>query len=139
MAMKPKDSPSFSYTGNASTKNFVVPFAFLESNDLVVTVAGTTNTLGTDYTVSGGNGAQGSISFGTAPANAAAIVISTVYSNDTSSPIARRWNDQGNPIDGPLNREPNYATAANQINQKRSVNERSEAQVGVAQAVYPIA
>lgn len=139
MAMKPKDSPTFSYTGNASTKIFAVPFAFLESNDLVVTVAGTAKTLGTDYTVSGGNGAQGSITFGTAPANSAAIVISTIYPGDTSSPIARRWNDLGNPIDGPLNREPNYATSANQVNQKRTVNERTEAQIGVAQSVYPIA
>ena len=139
MAMKPRNSPSVSYTGNASTKTFSVPYAFLENNDLVVKVAGTTKTLGTDYTVSGGNGAQGSITFGTAPANSAAIVISTIYSADQSNSIVRRFYDIGSPIDGPLSYEPNYATAANQVNQKRSVNERSEAQVGVAQAVYPIA
>lgn len=137
--MKPRNAPSFSYTGNASIKTFVVPYPFLETNDLVVKVAGVTKTLGTDYTVSGGNGAQGSITFGTAPANAAAIVISTIYSADQSNAIVRRFNDFGSPIDGPLSHEPNYATAANQINQKRSIAERSEAQVGVAQAVYPVA
>lgn len=139
MAMKPRNAPSFSYTGNASTKTFAVPYPFLETNDLVVTIGGVTKTLGTDYTVTGGNGGQGSITFGTAPANAAAIVISTVYSADQSNAIVRRWNDLGCPIDGPLNYEPNYATATNQINQHRQVNERTEAQVGVAQAVYPVA
>ena len=137
MAMPPQRKPSFSYTGNASTTVFAVPFAFLNKAELVVTVGGVTKALTTDYTVTGGNGGQGAVTFLSAPANAAAIVIATTYSQDTSNPLIRRWNDLGNPIDGGMSREPNDATFTNQVSQKRSVSERSEAQaLGIPQGVY---
>lgn len=66
---------SVSYTGNGTTKAFTVPFKFLASTDLVVTVAGVGKSLNVDYTVKGAGNATGTVTFGTAPANAAAVVI----------------------------------------------------------------
>jgi hypothetical protein len=59
-----------SYTGDGSTTNFSIPFGFIQSSHLTVTVAGAPKVEGTDYTVSGGV-----LTFTTAPANAAAISI----------------------------------------------------------------
>lgn len=206
MANHPHRNPLASYAPDGSTTTFAVPFAFLKNSHLVVRVNGATKTLTTDYTVTGGNGSQGSVVFGTAPAastsagksyirtnstisvtstahglssgdyitvasatdtaaNGKAIIakvdantftfqtaasgangtlsytprvtISSTYSQDTSNAMIRRWNDLGNPIDGPLAQEPNLASYSNQASKKRSVAERTEAQVGVAQGVYP--
>lgn len=67
---------SVTYTGNGATTAYTVPFKFLSNSDLVVTVAGVTKTLTTDYRVSGAGNATGTVTFVTAPANAAAVVIS---------------------------------------------------------------
>lgn len=60
------------YTGNGSTTVYAVPFPFLSASDLYVTVAGLVST---SYTPTGGNGSTGSLTFNTAPANGAAILI----------------------------------------------------------------
>lgn len=63
------------YTGNGTTTAFPVSFVFLESTDLYVYVDGVLKTLTTDYTVTGGDGAVGTVTFNSAPAADAAIVI----------------------------------------------------------------
>lgn len=61
------------YTGNGATVNFTVDFPFLNAADLEVieqnlaTLAETLKVLGTDYTVSGGGGATGTVTATTAP------------------------------------------------------------------------
>lgn len=70
-----------SYSGNGSTKDFSVTFEFLDEADLVVierdntTGVETTKALTTDYTVTGGDGATGTVSFVTAPASGKKITI----------------------------------------------------------------
>jgi hypothetical protein len=138
MSQGPKRAPSASYTGNASTTVFAVTFPFLNATDLIVSVAGVVKTLTTHYTVSGGLGSPGSVTFLSAPANAAAIVISTVYSADTSNAILRRWEDLGNPIDGPLAREGGTSgTITNQVSTKRNVASKTGNAVAVAGGVFP--
>lgn len=66
---------SASYTGNGSTTAFTVPFKFLANADLVVTVAGVTKALGSDYSVKGAGNATGTVTMTTAPASGAAVVI----------------------------------------------------------------
>ena len=55
------NAPRISYTVSTSTTSFAVPFEFFDDADLVVVVGGTTKTLTTHYTVSGGNGATGTV------------------------------------------------------------------------------
>jgi hypothetical protein len=66
---------SASYTGNGSTTAFTVPFKFLASSDLVVTVGGATKALGSDYSVKGAGAATGTVTFTAAPGNGLAVVI----------------------------------------------------------------
>src|SRR4051812_30890764 len=66
---------SVSYTGNGSTTAFTVPFKFLANADLVVTVAGVTKALTSDYTVKGAGNATGTVTFTVAPASGAVVVI----------------------------------------------------------------
>ncbi|WP_421876606.1 hypothetical protein [Pacificispira sp.] len=65
---------AYSATGGAT---YSVPFEFFDDSDLDVFVAGTQQTLTTHYTVSGGDGSNGSITFtsGNIPTAATAIVI----------------------------------------------------------------
>lgn len=63
------------YTGNGSTTAFPVTFVFLQSADIKVYVDGTLKTITTDYTVSGGSGQTGTVTFLAAPANTAEVVI----------------------------------------------------------------
>lgn len=63
------------YTGNGSTQNFAVTFEFNVAADLKVYQNGTLKTLTTHYTVSGGSGSTGTVSFLTAPADGVDIVI----------------------------------------------------------------
>lgn len=66
----------WTYTGDASTTVFPYTNKIFAKTDLVVSVAGVTQTVDTDYTVSGvGNANGGNVTFTTAPANAAQIVI----------------------------------------------------------------
>ena len=64
-----------SYTGNGTTTAFAVPFSFFAAGDLVViervTASGveTIKSLTTHYTVTGGNGAPGTVTALTAPAD----------------------------------------------------------------------
>jgi len=62
------NSPRKSYTvGNGVTQSaFVVTFGFFNATDLSVFVDGVAKQLTADYTVSGGNGSTGTVTFGTA-------------------------------------------------------------------------
>ena len=64
-----------SYTGNGTTTAFAVTWPFFDPAGLVVKVAGVVQTYGAAYTVSGGNDATGTVTFGTAPAAAAVVKI----------------------------------------------------------------
>ena len=65
-----------SHTGNGVTTLFAYSFRILDESDLKVTVDGVVQTLSTHYTVAGeGDSGGGSITFLSAPANLAAIVI----------------------------------------------------------------
>lgn len=66
---------SVAYTGDGAAKSLPVPFPFLDETHLVVTVAGTVQVLGLQYTVTGEGDATGSVEMVTAPAAAAAITI----------------------------------------------------------------
>lgn len=72
-------TPRVSYTGNGVTTAFSVNFQFQDAADLQVRkVIGTTVTtpvLDTDYTVTGGDGDTGTVTFLVAPASGAKIVI----------------------------------------------------------------
>lgn len=67
-------APKISYTGDASTTAFAVPFAFFGSDELeviervIATGAETVKTLSTHYTVSGGAGSTGTVTAVSAPA-----------------------------------------------------------------------
>jgi hypothetical protein len=85
-----------SWTGDGTTKAFATTWPFMEAADLVVSVAGVTKTLGSDYTVTGGSDAVGTVTFTTAPAAAAAVRIArstsakqvTAYANAGAFPAA---------------------------------------------------
>lgn len=64
------------YTGNGSTTVFAYTFRALVKTDLEVLVGGVVKTVDTDYTVSGlGASGGGSVTFTSAPANAATVTI----------------------------------------------------------------
>ena len=64
------------YTGNGSLTTYAYDFLIFADTDLKVYVAGTLQTLTTDYTITGaGDDDGGNVEFVSAPANAAAIVI----------------------------------------------------------------
>lgn len=70
-------SPVNTYTGNGSSTVFAYTFRILSSADLLVTIDGAEQTLTTDYSVSGvGASGGGNVTFVTAPASSAAVVIS---------------------------------------------------------------
>lgn len=69
------------YNGNGVTIDFAVPFVFFDQTDLVVTLTAISTgdddvqTITTDYTVSGGNGSSGEVSFLVAPASGYRVTI----------------------------------------------------------------
>lgn len=69
------------YSGNDATVDFPTVFAFYETSDIVVRVLDTvddSDTLkveGTDYSVSGGDGTSGTVTFVTAPTSTQTVVI----------------------------------------------------------------
>ena len=140
MSHGPQRNPSSTYTTTAGQTVFPITFPFLNASDLIVSKAGTVVTTG--FTVTGGLGGLGTVTFTVAPTTGNVILIKSIYSADTTNAMIRRWNDLGSPIDGPMARElqmvnGNNLTIGNQSNQKLSVNERTEAQAGgVAQGVY---
>lgn len=84
------------YTGNNSTDTFSTVFVFYDETDLVVTLDGTVKVLNTDYTVTGGAGASGSVVFGTAPGTDVAIVIERLVAYNQQTDFE---NFDGNPAD----------------------------------------
>lgn len=139
MSSGPVKNPTNSYTGNGSTLIFAITFPFLNTSDIVVSVNGSVVT--TNFTVTGGNGGLGTLTFagGHAPGNTYPVIISTIYSCDTSNAMKRRFIEEGTTIDGPMAKDPQGNTAF-QNQQKRQVNRRTGAQaLGVAPGVFPIA
>ena len=63
-------SSSQTYTGNGSTLSYDITFPFIKSSDVKVSVAGTTKSSPSDYTITGTT-----VIFGAAPASSAAIKI----------------------------------------------------------------
>ena len=69
------NAPRVSYSVSTSTTEFAVPFEFFDDADLTVVVAGTTKTLTTHYTVSGGDGATGTVTMTSGNAVSSGTVI----------------------------------------------------------------
>ena len=69
------------YNGNGVTTSFAFPYTFYDDTDLIVTTTvvatgvDTVRVLNTDYTVTGGDGANGTVVFGTAPASGVRVTI----------------------------------------------------------------
>ncbi len=90
------------YNGNGVTTVFAFPYEFYNSTDLIVkstvilTGVTTTLTITTDYTVSGGNGSTGNVTFVVAPASTVRITIERAipytqtqdYQENTAFPAA---------------------------------------------------
>ena len=78
------------YTGDGSSTAFSFPFVFYDAADLVVWVDGVVKTLSTDYIVSGGSDATGTVNFVSAPASGAKVFIFGKPVNDQrySFPLA---------------------------------------------------
>lgn len=78
------NTSTITYTGNGSTTAFAVPYVFFDPTELVVvsrniaTGVETTQLLTTNYTVSGGNGAVGTVTAVVAPPS---TVTWTIYRN----------------------------------------------------------
>ena len=78
-----------SYSGNGSTTAFSVTYHFFDEDEIEVylissTGAETLQDLGTDYTVTGGNGTTGTVTFGTAPATGNTVFIKRVTAQTQS-------------------------------------------------------
>lgn len=61
------------YTGNAVTTAFAFPYSFFDDTDLLVYLDGVLQASG--YTVTGGSGASGTVTFTTAPASAVIVTL----------------------------------------------------------------
>jgi len=85
------------YTGDNSTVAFSFPYLFYANSDLVATVNGVVKVLDTDYTVTGAeNPAGGTVTFMTAPATSAAIVLKRIVDYTQETDLE---NFDGNPAD----------------------------------------
>ena len=106
------NSPRISYTvaSGVTQSSFTVPFEFFEEGDLNAYVDGTLKTITTDYTVTGGSGATGSIAMTVVGASGGSTVVIT-----RSIPLERTTDF---PTSGPfdvtsLNEELDRITAIN--------------------------
>ena len=71
------NAPRISYTVNqgVTQTSFTVPFEFFDTTDLKVVVDGTTKTITTHYTVSGGDGSTGTVTMSVTGATGGSTVI----------------------------------------------------------------
>jgi hypothetical protein len=67
-----------SFTGNGATVAYNTSFVFFLSTHVYVYINQVLKTVNVDYTITGGNGSTGTITFTIAPANGAAIIIKRV-------------------------------------------------------------
>lgn len=104
------------YTGNGVTTAYSTVFSFYESTDLIVKVSGSVTTA---YTVTGGNGAVGTVTFTSAPASSAPIIIERLVAYEQQSDFV---NYDGNPADVT---EKQFDLLAMQCQQLRDSIERS--------------
>lgn len=96
-----EQTPVQGYTANGVTTAFSFPFTILAEGDLGVMVDGALQTLNVAYTVTGVGGASGTVTFTTAPANLAAIVI---Y-RDSDLTRATDYQDNGDLLAATVNRD----------------------------------
>ena len=117
-ATVPEVTARHDYTGNASTTVFAYTFKIADKTHLRVLVGGVAKTVDTDYTVSGVNAdGGGSITFITAPASGASVIIlrdqpidqTTVYQQGGGFPANRveRDLDRGVMVDQMLQEQIN--------------------------------
>jgi len=66
---------SYSVSEGATTTSFSVPFEFFDSADLKVVLDGTTKSISTHYTVSGGSGSTGAVAMSVTGASGGSTVI----------------------------------------------------------------
>ena len=66
---------SYSVSQGATTTSFAVPFEFFDTTDLKVVVDGTTKTITSHYTVSGGDGSTGTVTMSVTGATGGSTVI----------------------------------------------------------------
>lgn len=77
----PSDQSRVAYAGNGATTVFSVPYVFFDDTDLLVTLVTTATgvetpqVITTNYTVSGGNGANGNVTMLVAPPSGTTLVI----------------------------------------------------------------
>lgn len=100
MTVSAPSSLVYSAAGNGSTTVFPYTLApFYATSDLVVVIrttsGDTVKTLGTHYTVSGGNGSTGSVTFGTAPATGETVII---YRKTATTQTVDMEDSQRNPV-----------------------------------------
>jgi hypothetical protein len=84
------------YTGNAVAVAFSTTFQFIVAGDIKVYVDGVLKTITTDYTVTGGGGATGTVTFNSAPSLGAAIILQRLVDYIQDTDFA---NFDGNPAD----------------------------------------
>ena len=80
MTVTSTTTPTIQYAGNGSTTAFSTSFVFIGEGDLIVTItdsngADTVQVLTTNYTVSGGSGAAGTVTMLVAPASGETLTI----------------------------------------------------------------
>src|SRR5574343_1841159 len=94
----PDQPSSVSYTGNGVTNAYSTGFIFFANNTVVVSVNQVDQTDGVDYTLSGGAGLAGTVTFlsGHIPSNGSAI---TIYRNVPYSQEAEFLPFDGNPTE----------------------------------------
>lgn len=82
------------YIATASQTAFTVPFVFWDASNLLVYVQGALKTLTTDYTVSGGNGATGTVTFlaGQTAGNSVTLVRNVPATRTTDFPLSGNFN-----------------------------------------------
>jgi hypothetical protein len=88
-AIPSSQSPILS-SGDGSATVFPVPFAFKAAADLSVSIGGVAKTLNTDFTVQGGNGQPGQVTFLAAPP----LGSGNVSIGDSTSNAGLQWEEQ---------------------------------------------
>lgn len=107
------------YTGNAVTTAFSTVFQFIAAGDINVYLDGVLKTITTHYTVSGGSGSTGTVTFLAAPATDVAIVLERLVDYVQETDYA---DFDGNPA---VTTETQFDLTVMMIQQLREVSERA--------------
>lgn len=79
---------SYSVSAGVTQTSFAVPFEFFDETDVLVYIGSTLKTLNTDYTVSGGDGATGTITMSVTGPATVALVRDVTIERSTDFPTA---------------------------------------------------